>query len=227
MTRTKKTAAASAKPPAAGPSKSPVVVGVSGGSGAGKSLLVEMLAEKLGHRRCTVLRHDSYYRDQSALSPGARSNLNYDHPDQLETELLIEHVRSLSSGQKVEVPVYDFESHVREPATVRQEAREFLLLEGHLLFTDAGLRELMDLRVFLHADADVRLARRIRRDVHERGRTVESVIDQYFATVKPMHDHHVEPGRRHAHLILVSEDDLESAVEIVAGGLEGLRRRAG
>jgi uridine kinase len=206
------------------PKERPVVVGVSGGSGAGKSRLVEILAERLGRERCALLRHDSYYRDQSLLSPGTRSSVNYDHPDQLETELLVEHVRRLCGGETVEIPVYDFECHVREPETTRQAPKEFLILEGHLLFTEPALRSLMDVRIFLDADSDVRLARRIRRDIHERGRTVESVIDQYFATVKPMHERHVEPGRRLAHLILVSGEDLEGTVEIVLKGLRGLRR---
>jgi uridine kinase len=182
--------------------RSPIVIGVAGGSGSGKTTVVQRIVESLGDADVTVLDHDRYYRDRNDLRLEERALLNYDHPDALETDLLVRHVRALRGGQSVDVPRYDFTRHARLPDTARVHPRRALIVEGILIFTDAGLRALMDLKVFVDTDADTRFIRRLQRDVSERGRTMDSVIDQYQSTVKPMHLDFVEPSKRYADIII-------------------------
>lgn len=183
-------------------SKVPVVIGVAGGSGSGKTTVVRRILESLPDNHVTVLEHDRYYRDRSELRLEERAALNYDHPDALETDLLVEHVTELRRGRAVQVPLYDFARYARKSATECMEPRSAIIVEGILIYTDARLRELMDIKVFVDADADTRFIRRLRRDVSERGRSVDSVIDQYLNTVKPMHLEFVEPSKRYADLII-------------------------
>ncbi len=183
-------------------SHTPLVIGVGGGSGSGKTTVVRRIVESLPEDRVTVLEHDRYYRDRSELRLEERAALNYDHPDALETDLLVQHLVALRAGQSVDVPVYDFARYTRRAATDRVEPRSAVIVEGILIYTDARLRELMDIKVFVDADADTRFIRRLRRDVSERGRTLESVIDQYLNTVKPMHLEFVEPSKRYADIII-------------------------
>jgi uridine kinase len=183
-------------------STAPVVIGVAGGSGSGKTTVVRRIVESLPDSQVTVLEHDRYYRDRSDLRLEERAVLNYDHPDALETDLLVDHVRELRAGRPVRVPVYDFARYARTTATETFEPRRAIIVEGILIFTDARLREQMDIKVFVDADADTRFIRRLRRDVAERGRTMESVIDQYLGTVKPMHLEFVEPSKRYADIII-------------------------
>jgi uridine kinase len=181
----------------------PLVLGVAGGSGSGKTTVVRRLNAALGGAGAvSVLHHDSYYRDASHLSPEERKGINYDHPDSLETELLIDHLRSLLEGRAVEVPVYDFANHVRTDRTARVEPRPVVILDGILILWDQQLRELMDVKLFVDADADVRLERRLRRDMEERGRSPDSVLTQYMKTVRPMHLEFVEPSKRYADVII-------------------------
>ncbi len=182
--------------------KAPVVIGVAGGSGSGKTTVVRRIVESLPENRVTVLEHDRYYRDRSELRLQERAALNYAHPDALETDLLVEHVGTLRQGRPVQVPLYDFARYARKSATECMEARSTIIVEGILIYTDARLRELMDIKVFVDADADTRFIRRLRRDVSERGRSVESVIEQYLNTVKPMHLEFVEPSKRYADIII-------------------------
>jgi uridine kinase len=182
--------------------KAPVVIGVAGGSGSGKTTVVRRIVESLGPDSVTVLEHDRYYRDRNDLRFEERVALNYDHPDSLETDLLVRHVRDLKAGNAVDVPQYDFTRFVRLEATEAITARKAIIVEGILIFTDAALRDLMDVKVFVDADADTRFIRRLRRDVAERGRTMDTVIDQYLGTVKPMHFDFVEPSKRYADLII-------------------------
>jgi uridine kinase len=181
----------------------PLILGVAGGSGSGKTTVVRRLIRALGGQHdVAVLHHDSYYRDASHLPPEERAAVNYDHPDSLETELLVEHLERLLEGDAVEVPIYDFANHVRTGRTERVEPRPVIILDGILILWDRRLRELMDVKVFVDADADVRLGRRLRRDMEERARSPDSVLRQYMETVRPMHLEFVEPSKRYADVII-------------------------
>jgi uridine kinase len=180
----------------------PFVIGVAGGSGSGKTTVVRNITEALGDHHVSVLEHDRYYRDHPALRLEDRANLNYDHPDSLETDLLVRHVEELRAGRPVEVPVYDFARHARKATTETVTPRTAIIVEGILIFTDPALRRLMDVKVFVDTDDDTRFIRRLQRDITERGRTVESVIDQYLGTVKPMHLEFAVPSKRYADIII-------------------------
>lgn len=182
--------------------RGPVVIGVAGGSGSGKTTVVRRIVESLGNDQVTVLEHDRYYRDRGDLRLEERAALNYDHPDSLETDLMVRHLHALRGGSAVEVPVYDFARYARTAATETVAPRRAIIVEGILIFTDADLRSLLDVKVFVDADDDIRFIRRLRRDVAERGRTMESVVDQYLGTVKPMHLDFVEPSKRYADIIV-------------------------
>jgi uridine kinase len=199
-----------------------VVVGVAGGSGSGKTTVVRRIVESLGPDRVTVLEHDRYYRDRTELRLEERAALNYDHPDALETDLLVRHVRDLKAGRPIEAPLYDFTRYVRRNTTEPIEPRKAIIIEGILIFTDAALRELMDVKVFVDADADTRFIRRLQRDVAERGRTTESVIEQYLATVKPMHFEFVEPTKRYADVIIPVGGHNSVAIDLMLSLLRGL-----
>jgi uridine kinase len=179
-----------------------VVIGVAGGSGSGKTTVVRRIVESLGPDQVNVLEHDRYYRDRADLRLEERAALNYDHPDSLETDLLVRHVEQLRAGSPIEAPRYDFARYARRPATEPVEPRKAIIIEGILILTDPALRALMDVKVFVDADADTRFIRRLQRDVAERGRTMESVIEQYLGTVKPMHFDFVEPSKRYADIII-------------------------
>ena len=183
-------------------SRAPVVIGVAGGSGSGKTTVVRRIVDSLGPEHVVVLEHDRYYRDRNDLRLEERAALNYDHPDALETSLLVQHVQTLKAGQAVDVPLYDFTTHARRSDTQRCQPRRAIIVEGILIFADRALRDAMDIKVFVDADADTRFIRRLQRDVAERGRTMESVIEQYQGTVKPMHFEFVEPTKRYADLII-------------------------
>lgn len=180
----------------------PLVIGVAGGSGSGKTTIARAIVEGIGEDLVTLVEHDSYYRDQSHLSPDRRAAINYDHPDSLETELLVEHLVMLLSGTAVDVPVYDFTVHSRQATTNRIESRPVILVEGILVLAEVELRRLFDLKVFVDTDPDIRLMRRLRRDIEERGRSLDSVLGQYTATVRPMHLQFVEGSKRHADIII-------------------------
>ena len=180
----------------------PIIIGVSGGSGSGKTTVVQRVVDDLGSEQITVIQHDSYYRDRSAVSPEKRARLNYDHPDALDTSLLVTHLHELHSGRPVEIPVYDFTDHTRLTDTVRIEPRNVVIVEGMLILAEPALRDIMDILVFVDADPDLRLIRRVERDVSERGRSIQSVLEQYLETVRPMHLEFVEPSRRWAHLVI-------------------------
>lgn len=179
---------------------SPLIIGVAGGSGSGKTTIAEALRDAIDG--VAWIKHDAYYRHLPHLSFEQRSRVNYDHPDSLETDLLVEHLESLRAGQPVEQPVYDFARHLRSDDVVVVAPAPVVVVEGILVFADASLRSLMDLKVFVDTDADLRLARRLERDIRERGRTTESVLAQYLATVRPMHDEFVEPSKKHADIII-------------------------
>lgn len=178
------------------------IIGVAGGTGSGKSTLATELMARVGAGRAALLEQDSYYRDLPSHAPEVVAAYNFDHPDALELDLLARHLGELKQGRAVEVPVYDFTTHTRTARTERVEPAPVVLVEGILLFAVPALRKRFDLRVFVDTDADVRLARRIRRDVAQRGRTWDDVLRQWDVTVRPMHEQFVEPSKRHAHVIV-------------------------
>ncbi len=179
----------------------PLFIGLAGGSGSGKTTIAEAVVERL-EGRVALLPHDAYYRHVPELTFEERTKVNYDHPASLESELLVKHLESLRSGIAIEHPVYDFAAHLRSDETVRIEPGRVVVVEGILVLAEPELRSELDLKIFVDTDPDVRLARRIDRDISERGRTVESVIDQFFATVRPMHIEFVQPSMRYADLII-------------------------
>lgn len=178
-----------------------MVVGIAGGTGCGKSTIIERLSQRLGDD-ATVISHDSYYRAHHDMTHEERTQLNYDHPDAYETELLVEHLAALRRGESVEMPIYDYSAHDRTDRTITVPPSRAIIVEGILIFSCPELRDLMDVKVYVDSDADVRILRRILRDVRDRGRTLESVISQYLSTVKPMHETFVEPTKRFADVIV-------------------------
>lgn len=194
---------------------SSVVVGIAGGSGSGKTTVVRAIMEGVAPATVAILHHDAYYRSFDHLDEAERADVNFDHPDALETELMVEHVDALVRGESVEMPVYDFRSHTRTDDTVRVEPARILIVDGILILSEPELRNRMDIRIFVDTDADVRLVRRLRRDLVERGRSVTSVLDQYERTVRPMHLEFVEPSRRHAHVIIPEGGHNSVAVDML------------
>lgn len=178
-----------------------MVVGIAGGTGCGKSTIIERLSQRLGDD-ATVISHDSYYRAHHDMTHEERTQLNYDHPDAYETGLLVEHLAALRRGESVEMPIYDYSAHDRTDRTITVPPSRAIIVEGILIFSYPELRDLMDVKVYVDSDADVRILRRILRDVRDRGRTLESVISQYLSTVKPMHETFVEPTKRFADVIV-------------------------
>ena len=196
----------------------PLVVGIAGGTGSGKTTVAHKLAASMPGR-CVTIEHDAYYRDQAHLPFEDRTTINYDHPASLESSLLAEHLRELRAGRAVDIPIYDFATHTRRAETRHLEPARVIIVEGILVFTEATLRELMDIKIFVDTDADIRLIRRIRRDLEQRGRTFQSVRDQYYATVRPMHIEHVEPSKRWADLIVPEGGDNRVALDVLLGQL--------
>jgi uridine kinase len=205
----------------------PLVVGVAGGSGSGKTTVVRRIVESVGGDAVTLLEHDRYYHDHSELRLEERAALNYDHPDSLDTDLLVAHLKALRAGEPVDVPVYDFARYSRLAVTEPVTARRAIIVEGILIFTDAALRDQMDIKVFVDTDADTRFIRRLRRDVAERGRTMDSVIEQYLATVKPMHLEFVEPSKRYADVIIPQGGHNAVAIDMLLTLIRGLTAPAG
>ena len=202
-----------------------LVIGVAGGSGSGKTTVVRRIVESIGHDQVTVLEHDRYYRDRNDLRLEERASLNYDHPDSLETDLLVRHVEALRAGHTVDVPVYDFARHARRPDTHPVVPRRAIIVEGILIYTDASLRRLMDVKVFVDTDDDTRFIRRLQRDISERGRTVPSVIEQYLGTVKPMHLEFVEPSKRYADIIVPQGGHNAVAIDMLMTLIRSLTAR--
>lgn len=200
----------------------PVVFGVAGGTGSGKTTVANAILEQVGAGKIACLPHDAYYRELSHLPPGERKRINFDHPDALETELLICHVKELLAWRPVELPRYNFTTHTRTAETIHVEPAPIILIEGILVFADAELRDLMDIRVYVDTDADLRFIRRLSRDILERGRTVDSVIDQYLTTVRPMHLEFVEPSKRHADVIVPEGGFNRVAMTMIAARLKEL-----
>jgi len=193
-----------------------LVIGIAGGTGSGKTSVTSKILDRLDRERVLVIQHDSYYRDISAYGGIPPGEINFDHPDALETDLLIGHLRELREGRPVAQPVYDFTTHRREEETRTVRPKEIIIVDGILILADPELRELMDIRIFVDTDADERLLRRIRRDMLDRGRSLDSVIDQYTRTVKPMHLQFVEPSKHWADVIIPRGAENSVAIDMVA-----------
>jgi uridine kinase len=200
----------------------PLVIGIAGGTGSGKTTVARNLAAGLPTGTVSLIDHDSYYRDRRDLPFDERAQLNYDHPDSLETELLVEHLGHLRAGEAVEIPLYDFTTHTRRVETRRVEATPVIVVEGILVLQNSALRSKMDIKIYVDTDADIRVFRRIRRDLEQRGRTFESVRDQYYSTVRPMHLTFVEPSRRWADLIIPEGGENRIALDLIIGKLQNV-----
>lgn len=196
-----------------------LVVGIAGGTGSGKTTVAHKLAAAMPPGRCITIEHDAYYRDQGHLSFEERTKINYDHPASLESDLLAQHLAELRAGRAVEIPIYDFATHTRSVDRRRVSPSKVIIVEGILVFTEPALREQMDIKIFVDTDADIRLIRRIRRDLEQRGRSFQSVRDQYYQTVRPMHLEHVEPSKRWADLIVPEGGDNKVALDVLLGQL--------
>lgn len=193
-----------------------LVIGIAGGSGSGKTTLMKRLVERFGDH-VTVLSHDNYYKRHDELTYEQRCALNYDEPDALETSLMVQHLDLLRQGQAIDCPVYDFTQHNRSDETIRIHPEKVIIVEGIMIFVDPELRQRMDIRIFVDTDADVRLCRRIKRDVNKRGRSLESVLNQYQQTVKPMHEMHVEPSKKFADLVVPEGGKNQVALDMIEG----------
>jgi uridine kinase len=200
----------------------PVVIGIAGGSGSGKSTVLRRIIGAFGPERIAVLEHDAYYRPLNELPLEARGDVNFDHPNALETELLVRHLDALREGQPIDRPRYDFTTHTRQPETLRIEPRPVIIVEGILVLAEVSLVERMDIKIFVDTADDVRLLRRIRRDINERGRTVASVLEQYERTVRPMHIEFVEPSKREADIIIPRGGHNRVAIEMVIARIGAL-----
>ena len=196
-----------------------LVIGIAGGTGSGKTTLMENLIERF-KGSVTVLSHDNYYRRNDHLTYEQRCRINYDEPAALETDLMARHLDALRHGQTIECPEYDFSQHNRSDKTITIEPRSVIIVEGILIFENKELRDLMDIRIFVDTDADVRLCRRIKRDVNERGRSLESVLQQYQETVKPMHEKYVEPSKKHANLVVPEGGKNWVALDMIIGRIQ-------
>ena len=202
----------------------PLVIGIAGGTGSGKTTVTNAILDRLDKSRVVVIQHDSYYRDLSAHGGVTPDQVNFDHPDSLETPLLIRHIKDLKGGRPIQQPIYNFTTHRRMAADRELEPREIIIIDGILIFVDKELRELMDIKIFVDTDADERLIRRIRRDILERGRSVESVMQQYMSTVKPMHLEFVEPSKHWADVIIPRGAENIVAIDMVVSKISMMLR---
>ena len=202
--------------------ETPLVIGIAGGSGSGKTTVAQEILQRVGPSRIAFLQHDSYYKDLSGLPPARRVEVNFDHPDSLESGLLAEHIASLLDNRPVEVPIYDFATHSRTTKTFIVQPRPVILVEGILIFVEHSLREMFDVKIFVDTDADIRFIRRLERDITERGRTTQSVIKQYQATVRPMHLEFVEPSKRYADVIIPEGGFNTAALDMVVARIQEL-----
>ena len=200
----------------------PIIIGVAGGTGSGKTTVANTILERVGQHRIAHIQHDSYYCDLSHLPPDERGRINFDHPDSLETDLLIRHLEDLRAWQPVQVPVYDFTTHSRTPRTIRVEPSHVILVDGILIFVEQALRQMFDIKIFVDTDADLRFIRRLQRDIAERGRSTGSVIDQYLNTVRPMHLEFVEPSKRYADVIIPEGGFNTVALDMVVARIEAM-----
>ncbi len=202
--------------------RTPLILGIAGGSGSGKTTVSQAILNKVGPDKIAYIPHDAYYKDLSGLPPNLKAEVNFDHPNSLETELMVRHVQSLRDGAAIEMPHYDFSTHSRTTETIKILPHPVIIVEGILIFSDADLRKLFDIKIFVDTDADLRFIRRLKRDIEDRGRTPDSVIKQYLNTVRPMHLEFVEPSKRYADLIIPEGGYNTTALEMVIARVQEL-----
>jgi uridine kinase len=205
----------------------PVTIAVAGGSGSGKTTVSEAILERVGSEHIAYLAHDAYYKDLHDVPLDVKQAINFDHPDSLDTPLMIEHIRQLQAGKAVDVPVYDFTRHERTTHTQRIGPQPVIMVEGILILSEPELRDLCDVKIYVDTDADLRFIRRLKRDIVERGRTADSVITQYLATVRPMHLEFVEPSKRYAHVIIPEGGFNTVAIDMVSDRIISMLRERG
>jgi len=204
----------------------PLVIGIAGGTGSGKTTVANVILKRVGKDHIAYLPHDAYYRELGDLPPDQKAAVNFDHPNSLETELMIAHIQKLKSGYSIELPIYDFSTHSRTGKTICVEPHRVIIVEGILIFAEPDLRALFDVKLFVDTDADIRFIRRLTRDITERGRTTENVIHQYLTTVRPMHLEFVEPSKRYANVIIPEGGLNEVAMDMVIARIETLLQRS-
>lgn len=207
--------------------KKPILIGVTGGSGSGKTSVSRAIYDSFSDHAITMLEQDSYYKDQGHLPFDERMDTNYDHPLAFDTDLLIDHLKRLMNYESVEKPVYDYVSHTRSSETILQEPKEVIILEGILILDDPRLRDLMDIKIYVDTDDDIRIIRRIKRDMQERGRTLDSVIDQYLSAVKPMYHQFIEPTKRYSDLIVPEGGENFVAIDLIKTKVRSILSREG
>ncbi len=203
-----------------------MIIGICGGTGSGKTTVARRILENVNVDSVAFLQQDSYYRNLGDMPLELRHNINFDHPDALDNELFINHLKALRAGEPIEMPVYDFATHMRRNETIRVEPKPILIVEGILIFVDAALRELMDIKIFVDTADDLRFIRRLRRDVTDRGRSVDSVIKQYLETVRPMHERFVEPSKRYADVIIPEGGYNEVGIDLISGKIRAQLQEA-
>ena len=202
--------------------KTPVIIGIAGGTGSGKTTVARAIYDRVGKDRIEWISHDSYYRNFDGYSPEQRHQINFDHPDSLETELLTRHLDVLAKGSSVDVPLYDFSTHSRRAETQHVEPRKVVIVEGILVLAEPELRKRIDIKLFVDTPPDIRLLRRLTRDIESRGRSIQSVVQQYLTTVRPMHEEFVEPSKRHADLIIPEGGENQVALDAIIARVEHL-----
>lgn len=203
----------------------PIIIGVTGGSGSGKTSVSRAIFDQLHGHSLMMLQEDSYYKSQDDIPFEERTKVNYDHPNAFDTDLLIEQLEDLLNWKTIEIPVYDYAAHTRSKEVVVQEPREVIIVEGILMLNDARLRDLMDIKIFVDTDDDIRIIRRIQRDIEERGRTLQSVIDQYLETVKPMYHQFIEPSKRYADIIVPEGGENQVAIDLLVTKVRDIIRK--
>ncbi len=204
--------------------KRPIIIGICGGTGSGKSTVVEKIIENIDDKNYSIIKHDDYYKQNDDLSMEERVKINYDHPFSLDNELLKQNIQDLIDGKTITKPLYDFTVHNRKKETETIVPTEFIIIDGILIFEDAELRNIMDFKIFVDTDADIRILRRIKRDIQERGRTLDSVIEQYIKTVKPSHEQFIEPYKKYADIIIPHGGKNTVAIDFITTKINELLR---
>lgn len=205
--------------------KSPILIGIAGGTGSGKSTITKEIFKSINDSNIAIIEQDSYYKDQSDLSYEERVKTNYDHPDAFDNELLITHLKDLANGKSINKPIYDFENHNRKKETILVEPKDIIILEGILILFEEEIRELQEIKIFVDTDSDVRVIRRILRDIRDRGRTLDSVINQYMSTVRPAHLQFVEPTKRYADIIIPEGGYNKVAIDIIVAKINEIIKK--
>ncbi|MBP1926152.1 uridine kinase [Sedimentibacter acidaminivorans] len=202
--------------------KKPIFIGISGGSGSGKTTIVNRIYSEVPEKSICIIEHDAYYKDQSELTYEQRCKTNYDHPFAFDTDLFVEHIKKLKDGETIDKPIYDYEIHNRKKENVMVEPKEIIIVEGLLVFYEERIRDLLDIKIFVDTDADIRIMRRIMRDMKERGRTLDSIISQYVDTVRPAHEQFIEPSKKYADIIVTEGGNNLVAVDLMVTKIKSL-----